>query len=93
MWRDAHWRLFAVRDPAPVASGSASRVELDPEGFVLRDARPGTTLVRVRHTRWWAVTGGAACVAPGRAGMTRVRTLRAGTVPSARRLTGEHCRR
>ena len=98
-WRDAHWRVYAVRRPAPLAAGagssskSASAIELEPDGFAIAARRRGDVLVRVRHTRWWAVTGGRACVARGPDGMTRVRVLAPGSVRVQARLGGRACRR
>ncbi len=93
IWRGAHWRVFAVRRPAPLVSGAARSIELQPDGFTLRAGRRGDALVRVRHTRWWTVTAGRACVERGPDGMTRVRVLRPGRVRVQARLGGSACRR
>jgi hypothetical protein len=94
VWHDAHWRLFAVRDPAPLVSGAArGPLELGVDGFTLRARRPGSAVVRVRDSRWWRVTAGRACVAPGPDGMTRLRVLAPGTVRVQARLSGARCRR
>lgn len=91
VWRDRHWRVLAVADPAPLASGGAQAV-LEPAAVVLRAPRPGELLVRVHHTRWWRVTAGRACVRPARGGLTRVLVRRPGTVRLAARLRGPRCR-
>lgn len=94
VWRDAHWRVFAVRDPAPLVQGPArGPIALTPDGFALVARRRGAALVRVRHSRWWRVTAGRACVQRGPGGMTRVRVLAPGTVRVQARLTGTSCRR
>ena len=94
VWHAAHWRVFAVRDPAPLAQGpAAGPVRLTSDGFELRARRPGRALVRVRHTRWWRVTAGRACVRSGPRGMTELRVAAAGTVRVQARLTGASCRR
>jgi hypothetical protein len=94
VWRDEHWRVFAVRDPARLVTGRArGPVTLQDDGFTLRARRPGTALVRVRDSRWWRVTGGRACVQRGPGGMTTLRVLAAGTVRVQARLTGSACRR
>jgi hypothetical protein len=93
VWRNAHWRVFAVRRPAPLVEGAASAIELEPDGFALRARRRGDALVRVHHTRWWAVTGGHACVERAPDGMTRVRVLQPGAVRVQARLLGSACRR
>jgi hypothetical protein len=94
LWRDAHWRVYAVRDPAPLVQGAArGPIRLTPDGFELTARRAGGALVRVRHSRWWRVSRGRACMRAGPAGMTAIRVLRAGTVRVRARLTGTACRR
>jgi hypothetical protein len=94
VWHDAHWRVFAVRDPAPLVAGAArGPIALSDGGFELRARRAGSALVRVRHTRWWRVTEGRACVERGAGGMTRLRVMAPGTVRVQARLTGSACRR
>jgi hypothetical protein len=93
VWHDAHWRVFAVRRPTPLVAGVARTIALRPDGFAIAARRPGDALVRIRHTRWWAVTAGRACVRPGPDGMTRVQVLAPGTVRVQARLTGPACRR
>jgi hypothetical protein len=93
VWRSAHWRVFAVQRPVPLVSGAAGSIELAADGFTLGAGRRGTALVRVRHTRWWSVTAGRACVERGPQGLTRVRVLRPGRVRVQARLGGSACRR
>ncbi len=93
VWRNAHWRVYAVHRPAPLVSGAGRSITLEPGGFTIGAGRRGTALVRVRHTRWWSVTRGRACVERGPNGMTRVRVLRPGTVRVQARLEGSACRR
>lgn len=94
VWRDAHWRLFAVRRPTPLAGGRGIVATLTgSDAITLRASRPGDALLRVHHTRWWRVTAGSACVSAGPGGMTRVRIRAAGTVRVQARLTGSSCRR
>ncbi|MGH2919984.1 MAG: hypothetical protein ACRDLS_15485 [Solirubrobacteraceae bacterium] len=91
VWRDAHWRVFAVRDPVAVADPPARATSLAADGFAIAAARSGDVLVRVRHTRWWSVTSGAACVEPAADGLTRVRVRRPGTITVQARLSGSSC--
>jgi hypothetical protein len=91
VWHDEHWRVFAVQRPAPLVQGPAS-VTLSADGFTLRARRAGVALVRVRHTRWWRVTSGRACVEAAAGEMTRVRLHARGTVRVQARLTGSTCR-
>ncbi len=93
VWRDAHWRVFAVRRPAAMVRGAAGTISLQPDGFEIRARRAGDALVRVRHTRWWSVTGGRACVGRASGGMTRVRVLRPGIVRVRAQLLRSACRR
>jgi hypothetical protein len=94
LWHDEHWRVFAVRDPAPLAQGAArGPIALTPDGFELTARRAGTALVRVRHSRWWRVTAGRACVRRAPGGMTAIRVLQPGRVRVQARLEGTSCRR
>ncbi len=90
IWRNAHWRVFAVVRPTPLAD--AARATLSPGAITLRAARAGDVLVRVHHTRWWRVTAGRACVSAAPGGMTRVEVRKPGTVRLQARLTGSSCR-
>jgi hypothetical protein len=79
VWRDAHWRVFRVRDPEPLVSGPAELASLSSERIVLRARRAGTVVVRVRWTPYWQVmTGG--CVARTADGWTSVDPRSAGVV-------------
>ena len=93
VWRNEQWRVFAVRDPAPLVEGAARDITLSRDGFQITATRPGSALVRVRHTRWWAVTAGDACVGRAAGGMTRVRVRSAGMIAVQARLGGPACRR
>jgi len=92
------WRVHRVRGPRPLAEGAARLERLDPEGFVLTGRQPGTTLVRLRFSPYWAVLGGEGCVERGPGGWTRVRTRAPGTVtvgtrfsPGRAGATGRRC--
>ncbi|HVF77277.1 MAG TPA: hypothetical protein VNA28_03185, partial [Solirubrobacteraceae bacterium] len=93
VWRDAHWRVYVVDRPAPMAAGLGAMATLTGADTVtLRATRPGDVLIRVHHTRWWRVTAGSACVSAAPGGMTRVRVDKPGTVRLEARLTGYSCR-
>lgn len=62
--RTAHWRIYAVTDPTPIVQGNATLTALGPDSLTLRVHHPGSALVRVRYSPYWAVSGGAGCVAP-----------------------------
>ena len=87
VFSSAHWRVFAVRDPAPLASAPGQLVGLDHDSFKLRFAAQGTSVVRVRYTRYWTVTAGGACVASAPGGWTAVRAQGPGVVHVAARFS------
>jgi hypothetical protein len=62
VWHDAHWRVFAVRRPAPLARGAAAVTRITPDTVQLRAARPGRVALRVRWSPYWALTEGRGCV-------------------------------
>jgi hypothetical protein len=73
-----HWRVYAVADPSPLASGAARLISLGPDSATLRADRPGRTLVRIRFSPYWRLAGVPGCVAPaGR--FLAVTVARAGT--------------
>jgi hypothetical protein len=77
--RSAHWRVYAVAHPTPIASGVATLTRLGPNWLTLRARRPGTVHLRVRFTPYWELSRGSGCVAPdGR--WTRLTVRRAGPV-------------
>jgi hypothetical protein len=80
VWQDAHWRLWAVRDPTSLVSGPAQLTSLDVSRFTLRATGAGTATVLLRWTRFWRVTAGSACVAPTPDGWTAVTLFGPGTV-------------
>jgi hypothetical protein len=85
-WRSPDWRLFRVVGSPGLASGPGRVVRLDDEGFVLHADRRGRLLVRVRHTRYWRVAAGAACVARAPAGWTEVHAARPGRIAITARI-------
>ena len=66
VFHDQNWTVYAVRNPAPLAIGG-KMVKLTPQGFVVDASAPGTILVRVHYTPYFAITRGTGCVeqAPG----------------------------
>jgi hypothetical protein len=80
VWRSAHWRVFAVRNPAPVVSGPARLQALGSSSFALQATRPGRVLVRVRYTPYWNVVAGAACITQTRDGLVSLSVKAAGPV-------------
>jgi hypothetical protein len=80
VWRSAHWRLFVVRDPAPLASPPARLTQAGTEDFTLLAPVPGSYTVRLRFTPYWALSRGSGCIAEAPGGWTEVRAKRAGAL-------------
>ncbi|HEY1712011.1 MAG TPA: hypothetical protein VGG07_03860 [Solirubrobacteraceae bacterium] len=77
--RSAHWRVYAVVHPTPLAQGPATVRVMGSDWVGLQARRPGTVLLHVHFTPYWALTEGAGCVT--RAGdATRLTLRRAGPV-------------
>ena len=79
VWRTRHWRVYAVADPTPTVEGPATLRAIGPNSLTLAADRPGTVLVRVHFTPYWAITEGSGCVAPA-GQFTRLALRRAGPV-------------
>ncbi len=77
--RSAHWRVYAVVDPTPLAQGAATVRAMGSDWIALEASRPGTVTLRVRFTPYWALAGAPGCVAPAGAA-TRLTLRRAGPV-------------
>ena len=58
VWRDAHWKVFRVRDAVPLVSGSARVVSTSGADLVVRMPGAGATTVRIAHSPWLRVDGG-----------------------------------
>lgn len=62
VWHDAHWKVFAVDHPAPLATG-ATVTALDADRVDLDGTRAGTTVhLRIRWSPYWHLTRGSGCV-------------------------------
>jgi hypothetical protein len=65
-WSDAHWRVYEVRDPAPLVQpleGGAARVlRAGHGGLALDVTRPGRFLVRLAFTPYWSIARGQGCL-------------------------------
>jgi hypothetical protein len=71
--------VFAVQNPSPIVQGDAHLDRLGPNSLLLTARRPGTALIRVHFTHYWAITTGAGCVAPA-GDFTELRLRRPGQV-------------
>jgi len=79
VWRDAHWRLYAVVGAVPLASPPAQVLRAGTDSLSLRVPRPAVVRLHIRWSPYWAVTRGDACVAPD-GDWTQVRIGRSGSV-------------
>jgi hypothetical protein len=79
IWHSAHWRLFAVLGPSPLASPPATLESAGSDSLTLYAPRPGTYTVRVRFTPYWALAGGSGCVGRAPGGWTEVRARHPGS--------------
>jgi len=86
IWHGAHWRLYTVADPAPLADPPARVLAAGTDSLTLAAPRVGTIGLRVRWSPYWAVTRGDACVEAA-GGWTRVRVRQPGTVRLAMRFS------
>jgi MFS family permease len=80
VWRSTHWRLFAVRDAAPLAQAPSALTQLGSDSFTLRAPAAGAYLVRVRFTPYWSISSGRGCVQRTRGDWTELRTASAESV-------------
>ena len=66
LWRSEHWRVYEVRDAAPlvqaVDGGEADVRWIGHTGFALDVRRPGRFLVRVAFTPYWSIAQGEGCL-------------------------------
>jgi hypothetical protein len=79
VWRSPRFSVYAVAAANPLASGPAVLTAYGADSLTLRARAPGRVLLRVRFTPYWALSGGAGCVAPA-GDFTAVDLRRAGTV-------------
>lgn len=89
--RSAHWRVYAVRDPTPIAQGAARLRSIGPDWLRLYAPRAGTTLLHVHFTPYWALVRGTGCVSPA-GDLTRVTLRRAGEAELAIRFAIDRIR-
>ncbi len=80
VWRSAHWRLFAVADATPLAQPPSVLMQLGDDAFTLQASAPGSYVVRVRFSPYWALADGRGCVSRAGGDWTRVQTRTGGSV-------------
>jgi hypothetical protein len=87
VFASAHWRVYRVLAPTPIASGPGRLASLGHDAFTLDARSPGTFLVRVHFTRYMTILGGSGCVEPAAGGWTTVRLNEAGSATVAARFS------
>jgi hypothetical protein len=75
--RLAHWTVYAVARPTPLASGAGRVVALTPGSVRLAVSGPGAIELRVRWSPYWELSGVRGCVAPS-GQFTRISTTGSG---------------
>jgi hypothetical protein len=70
IWSSAHWRLYAVLDPTPLAQPPAELQSVGTDSFALSVPRPGSYEVRIRYTPYWALASAHGCVSESADGFT-----------------------
>ena len=79
VFRSRHWRVYQVHDATPIVQGPARLQTLGPDSLTLHASRPGSVIVHLRFTSYWALARGSGCVAPD-GNATRLTLRRAGEV-------------
>jgi hypothetical protein len=80
VFASAHWRVFAVRGAALLASPPAVLTGLGHDSFALRFGQAGVSTVRLHDTRYWTVVAGRGCVSAAPGGWIAVRASGPGVV-------------
>jgi hypothetical protein len=87
VFTSAHWRIYAVRAPTPLAAGPGALTALGHNSFALRASTPGSFLVRVHYTPYFVLTRGAGCVRQAPGGWTSVAARAPGALVVAARFS------
>jgi hypothetical protein len=100
VFASAHWRIYRVLAPTPLASGPGRLAELGHDSFVLDASSAGSFVVRVRYSRYLTLTRGSGCVRSAPGGWTSVSVDTPGAATVAARFslarafgTGASCTR
>jgi hypothetical protein len=87
VWSDAHWQVWQVLGSASFASGAAKLSTVTVDSFTLRFSHPGTTLVRLHHSRMWRSSDPTVCIIESPTGWTEVLSNHPGDVTIAAKPT------
>jgi hypothetical protein len=83
VWHDAGWELWEVMGSAGLASGPGRVAGLSPRAVVVRFSTAGTSVVKVRWSPYWDLSGPArrsACLTRAPGGWTELRAATPGYV-------------
>ncbi|HTR89131.1 MAG TPA: hypothetical protein VMG62_03365, partial [Solirubrobacteraceae bacterium] len=72
VFRSEHWRVYAVRGARGLVEGPGHLTALGHDGFAVWARRAGRLLVRIHHSRYFAIAAGAGCVGAAPGGFTYV---------------------
>jgi hypothetical protein len=86
VFHSRHWRVYQVHAATPIVQAPATLQSLRPGSLTLRASRPGTVVVHLRFTPYWALARGSGCVAPN-GNATRLTVRRAGELQLATRFS------
>ena len=65
VWKDAHWQVYRVTDPAPLAPAPASVLDAGAAALTVKVPTAGSTMLRVVWSPWLQVLGaGQGCLTP-----------------------------
>ena len=59
VWKDTHWRLYAVADPQPIVAPPATLVGQTATTLTIQAPAATDIVVRIRYYRWLRATAGA----------------------------------
>jgi hypothetical protein len=79
LWRDAHWRVYAVRRAQPILPRPFVLRSMTSDAITLTAPAAGTGILRVRWTPYWAISTGSGCVSSA-GGWTRLNVRRGGRI-------------
>jgi hypothetical protein len=79
VWRNEDWTLYEVAGATGIVEGTAVLVETSTGGLVFEATGPGEILLRVRWSRWLAVSGPAEAELAPAGDWTTVQVTRPGT--------------
>ncbi|GAA2578780.1 MFS transporter [Actinomadura fulvescens] len=57
VWRDRHWRVYRVADPAPLADAPATVERISPDRMVVKVPGKASVLLRISWSPWLSVRG------------------------------------